>query len=230
MKEFLLQSNFFSVVLTLAAFETGVFFRRKTGFVLFNPLVIAIVLIIGFLTVSDVDYEIYEKGSSILSYMSTPALVSLAVPLYRRLDVLLKYKIPIVAGILAGVVTSLGSTWMLAVLFRLSHAEYVTLLPKSVTNAVGMVMSEELGGMAAVTVAAIAATGIVGNIIGERICRMFHIREKVAVGTALGTSAHAFGTVKAMELGELEGAMGSLAIVVSGLITVVVIPLFARLY
>lgn len=173
------------------------------------------------------DYEIYEDGSSLLSYFLTPSTVALAVPLYRQFAVLKKHALAILAGIFTGVVTSLASTLLLAVLCRLNHSEYVTLLPKSVTTAIGMSISEELGGIVTITVAAIVLTGIFGNVAGDFICRMLHIKERVAVGLALGTSSHSIGTARAMEMGQIEGAMGSLAIVVAGLFTVIGANIFA---
>lgn len=173
------------------------------------------------------DYGTYDQGSSLLSYFLTPSTVALAVPLYRQFAVLKKHALAILAGILSGVLTSLVSIFLLAVLCRLNHSEYVTLLPKSVTTAIGMSISEELGGIVTITVASIVLTGIFGNMAGDFICRILHIKEKVAVGLAMGTAAHSIGTARAMEMGELEGAMGSLAIVVAGLFTVIGANIFA---
>lgn len=227
MSDFLSESSFFAVFISLLGYEIGVFLRKKTGLVFFNPLLIAIVFVIGILVVIGMDYEIYEDGSSLLSYFLTPSTVALAVPLYRQFAVLKKHALAILAGIFTGVVTSLASTLLLAVLCRLNHSEYVTLLPKSVTTAIGMSISEELGGIVTITVAAIVLTGIFGNVAGDFICRMLHIKERVAVGLALGTSSHSIGTARAMEMGEIEGAMGSLAIVVAGLFTVIGANIFA---
>ncbi len=227
MSDFLSESSFFAVFISLLGYEIGVFLRKKTGLVFFNPLLIAIVFVIGILVVIGMDYEIYEDGSSLLSYFLTPSTVALAVPLYRQFAVLKKHALAILAGIFTGVVTSLASTLLLAVLCRLNHSEYVTLLPKSVTTAIGMSISEELGGIVTITVAAIVLTGIFGNVAGDFICRMLHIKERVAVGLALGTSSHSIGTARAMEMGQIEGAMGSLAIVVAGLFTVIGANIFA---
>ena len=220
MRDFFFQSAFFSVTISLIGFELGTFLKRKTGLAILNPLLVAIVVVIGMLLLLDVDYAVYERGSQLLNYMLTPSTVALAVPLYRQFQLLKKHGIAIVSGVLAGVLTSLASTFLLAVMFRLTHEEYVTFLPKSITTAIGMGMSEEMGGIVTITVAVIVVTGIVGNIMGPWVCRLFHIRERVAVGLALGTSAHVIGTAKAMELGEIEGAMSSLAIVLAGIMTV----------
>lgn len=230
MNDFFADSLFFSVVISLFGYELGNFLKKKTGLAIFNPLLVAIVVVIAFLLIFHVDYAVYETGGEYLSYFLTPSTVALAVPLYRQLAVLKKYGVAISFGILSGVVTSLLATLALAVLFQLSHTEYVTLLPKSITTAIGMGMSEELEGMVTITVAAIVVTGIVGNMIGEFVCKIFHIEEKVAIGLALGTASHAIGTARAMEMGEVEGAMSSLSIVVAGLLTVVGANVFAMIY
>ena len=139
-------------------------------------------------------------------------------------------KAPLIIGIVAGVLTSILSVLGLCVICGFDHQMYVTLLPKSITTAIGMGVSEELGGLVTVTVAVIIITGVFGNIIGEAVFKIFHIKEAVAKGVALGTSAHAIGTARAMELGEVEGAMSSLAIAVAGLITVIGASVFANLY
>ncbi len=230
MNEFFMTSTFFALVITLLGYQLGVFLKNKTGIALFNPLLISIIVVIGILLLTRVDYESYESGTQILSYFLTPSTVALAVPLYRQMAVLKKNWAAVLLGILSGVVTSLLCTLVLAWCFHLSHDEYVTLLPKSITTAVGMAMSEELGGMVMITVAAIVLTGIVGGVLGEFVCRIFHIEEKVAIGLAMGTSAHVIGTTKAMEMGEIQGAMSSLSIVVAGLLTVIAANLFAILY
>lgn len=227
MSEFFSASSFFAVFISLLGYEIGIFLRKKTGVAVFNPLLIAIVFVIGILLAIGMDYGTYDQGSSLLSYFLTPSTVALAVPLYRQFAVLKKHALAILAGILSGVLTSLVSIFLLAVLCRLNHSEYVTLLPKSVTTAIGMSISEELGGIVTITVASIVLTGIFGNMAGDFICRILHIKEKVAVGLAMGTAAHSIGTARAMEMGELEGAMGSLAIVVAGLFTVIGANIFA---
>lgn len=230
MKEVLSNSVFFSVVISLLGYELGVFLKKKTGLAVFNPLFIAIVTVIVILLLFHIDYAAYEAGGVYLDYFLTPSTVALAVPLYRQMKILKKYSAAIGLGILSGVMTSLLATLALAVIFRMSHIQYVTLLPKSITTAIGMGMSEEFGGVVTITVAVIVVTGIVGNMIGEFVCKVFHIEEKISVGLALGTSSHAIGTAKAMELGEVEGAMSSLSIVAAGLLTVIGINVFAFIY
>ena len=181
-----------------------------------------------FLKVSGVSYEVYNEGAKYISYLLTPATVCLAIPLYEQITLLKKNYKAILLGIAAGVITSLCSVLAMAALFRLNHAYYVTLLPKSITTAIAMGVSEELGGYVTLTVAVIIITGLLGNMMGEAVCRIFRIREPIAKGVAMGTSAHAVGTARAIEMGEVEGAISGLSIAVAGLMTVVGASVFAQ--
>ena len=229
MKEFIENSVFFGAFVSLGAYEIGLLMKRKFKLAIFNPLLISIFCVMGILMVLGVDYESYEEGGKYISYLLTPATVCLAVPLYQQLHLLKKNIKAIAAGIVSGVLASLVSVLLLAKLFGLSHEEYVTLLPKSITTAIGMGVSEELGGIVTITVAVIIITGVLGNVIADAVYKIAKIEEPVAKGLALGTSAHAIGTAKAMELGEVEGAMSSLAIAVAGLLTVIAASVFAGL-
>ena len=226
MKDFAQSSLFFGVFISLISYEVGLLLKKKLKLAIFNPLLIAIALTIGFLLIFDIDYPTYEKSAKYLSYLLTPATVSLAIPLYEQFELLKKNWKALLCGMLAGVLASMLGVLGFALLFRLDHASYVTLLPKSITTAIGMGVSEEMGGYVAITVAIIIITGIIGNIFAEIICKIFRIKEPAAVGIAIGSSSHAMGTARAMEIGEVEGAMSSLAIVVSGLLTVLGAMLF----
>lgn len=221
MNELLGNSLFFGVVISILAYQAGLMIRRKWKFAILNPLLISIIIVIAVLLVLRMDYETYNEGAKYLSYLLTPATVCLAIPLYEQLEHLKKNVKAIAAGILSGVLSSLVSVWALSAAFGLSHEEYVTLLPKSITTAIGMGVSEELGGIVTITVAVIIVTGVLGNIIAELVCRLFRIKEPVAKGIAIGSASHAIGTAKALEMGEVEGAMSSLSIAVSGLLTVI---------
>ena len=227
MSEVLGDSLFFGVVVSVLAYQAGLWIKRKWKLAVFNPLLISIFLVIAVLLIFDVDYERYNEGAKYLSYLLTPATVCLAIPLYEQLEQLKKNAKAIAAGILSGVLSSLVSVLALAAAFGLSHEEYVTLLPKSITTAIGMGVSEELGGIVTITVAVIIVTGVLGNIIAELVCKIFRIHEPVAKGIAIGSASHAIGTAKAMEMGEVEGAMSSLSIAVSGLLTVIGASVFA---
>ncbi len=230
MNEFLQDSVFFGVFISIVTYEIGALIKRKWNVAIFNPLLISIALIIIFLILFDVDYDTYEFGAKYLSYFLTPATVALAVPLYEQIEPLKHNWKAIVAGILSGALTSAVCVLLLSVIMGLDHKQYVTLLPKSITTAIGMGLSEELGGIVTITVAVIVVTGVIGNMFAEQICKLFHITDPVAKGIAIGSSAHAMGTSKAMEMGEIEGAMSSLSIAVSGLLTVVVSIIFAQIY
>ncbi|MBR2675286.1 MAG: LrgB family protein [Solobacterium sp.] len=218
------------VVLSLLAYWIGTVLKKKTGWSFMNPLLISILLVIVFLLVFHVSYDSYQASARYLSWFLTPATVSLAVPLYLQLERLKKNIKAILISIFAGSLASMGSVLALSMLFGFTHSQYVTFLPKSITTAIGMGVSEELGGFPAITAVVIVVTGIFGNIIGEGLCRALKVTDPVAVGLAIGTSAHAIGTAKAMELGETEGAMSSLAIVTAGIITVLLVNVFAMLY
>ncbi len=216
------------VVLSLLAFEIGTMIKKKWKLAILNPLLLSIFLVIGFLLFFHIDYESYNNSAKYISYFLTPATVSLAIPLYQQMELLKKNIAAIIVGISSGVLTSLLSILVMSTIFRLDHAQYVTLLPKSITTAIGMGVVEELGGYVTIAVAVIIITGVLGNVIAEAVCKWFCIRHPIAKGLALGTSAHAIGTAKAMEMGEVEGAMSSLAIVVSGLCTVISASVFAN--
>ena len=228
MKEMLCNSVFFGVMVSILAYEIGMFLKKKWKLAIFNPLLVSIVIVIVFLAVFHIDYESYETGAHLLSYLLTPATVCLAIPLYEQLELLRHNLRAILAGLISGVLTSLVSVLAMAVLFRLDHDVYVTLLPKSITTAIGMGVSEELGGLVTITVAVIIVTGILGNVIGEHVFRICKIEEPIAKGIALGSASHAIGTAKAMELGEIEGAMSSLSIAVAGVLTVIGASVFAQ--
>ena len=230
MNDIFASSATIGVVISLLAYEIGAFLRKKTKKTFMNPLLISIVLVIVFLLVFDIKYENYNRSAQYISYLLTPATVSLAIPLYRQIELLKKNIGAILIGISSGVLTSLVSVLLLSLIFGLSHAEYVTLLPKSITAAIGMVVSEELGGYATITVAIIAVTGILGNMVAESVCKFIRIKSPIARGLAIGTSSHAAGTSKAMEMGQIEGAMSSLAIVIAGLLTVILAPIFSMFY
>jgi predicted murein hydrolase (TIGR00659 family) len=227
MKDVICQSAIFGALISIGAFEIGHLVKQKFKLAILNPLLIAIVLIIILLKVFHIEYAAYHNGAKYLSYLLTPATVCLAIPLYKQLETLKRHWKAIAVGVTSGVIASLGGIFILCQLFGLTEQEYVTLLPKSITNAIGVALSTELGGIEAITIASIMVTGILGNMIAETICRIFRIHEPVAKGIAIGTSAHVVGTAKAMEMGEIEGTASGLAIPVAGLLTVIFASIFA---
>lgn len=228
MRELISNSTFFGVAISILGYEVGLLLKRRFNKAIFNPLLISIVFVMLVLVIFGVDYDSYNNGAKYLSYLLTPATVCLAIPLYLQFEQLKKNVKAIMFGILSGVFAGLGSVLILSLLFKFTHQQYVTLLPKSITAAIGIGLSEELGGIVTITVAVTMITGILGNIIAEGICKVFQIEEPIARGLAIGTSSHAIGTGKAIELGEIEGAMSSLAIAVAGLITVIAASIFAN--
>lgn len=227
MNELFQNSVFFGVLLSLSAYSCGLFLKQKTGWSLMNPLLVSIVLVIVVLLVTGVSYDSYNAGASSISYLLTPATVCLAVPLYQQVELLKKNYRAVLVGILSGVLASLCSVLLLAILFHFDHTAYVTFLPKSITTAIGIGVSEELGGNVSVAVVVIIITGVLGNIFAEKILSVLRIQEPIAKGIAIGCSSHALGTAKAMEMGTIEGAMSSLSIVVCGVMTVIGASLFS---
>lgn len=227
LKAMLEQSVFLGVFLSLGSYGLGMWLKRKTGWALMNPLLIAVVLVVAFLAISGVSYTSYNNGARILDYLLTPATICLAVPLYQQIELLKKNYKAVVAGLVSGVLTSLLSVFLLALLFQFDHASYVTFLPKSITTAIGMGISDELGGYVSITVVVILLTGVFGNIFADKILKFFHVEEPIAKGIAIGSAAHAMGTARAMEMGQIEGAMSGLSIVVSGILTVIGASVFA---
>ncbi len=229
MNEFFQTSAFAGVALSLIAYFIGDFLKKKFKLGFLNPLLISIIITIAVLLIAHVDYEAYNESAKYISWFLTPATVCLAIPMYEQWQLLKKNYKAVFFGILSGVLTSLITIFVIAKIMHLSHTEYVTMLPKSITTAIGMGVSEELGGYVTITVAVIIITGVIGNIIADFIYKIFKIEEPISKGLGLGTSAHAIGTAKAMEMGEIEGAMSSLSIAISGVMTVILAPIFAGL-
>ena len=230
MLEFLSSSAVWGVALSIGAFALGTFINRKTGKAWCNPLLLGSLFIILLLSLLKIPYPEYKASALPLSYLLLPATVSLAIPLYEKWELLKTNLAAILAGILAGVLTSLGSIMVLVLLLKLDAAQAATLLPKSVTTAIGMDVAEALGGIPALAGAVIILTGITGNLTAQWLCRAFKITDPLAKGIGIGTASHAIGTAKALELGEVEGAMSSLAVALAGVSTAFLAPVFASLF
>lgn len=225
----LTENTLFGIIISLLAFEAGLLIYKKTKFPLFNPLLIAIALVIIFLLAFKIDVDIYNKGGQFINMFLGPATVVLAVPLYKQLNLLKKYLLPILVGILLGSSIGISSVILLANIFGLEKVLTISLLSKSVTTPIGIEITNQLGGLAPVTVLSIIISGIIGSMIGPLLCNKFKINDKVAIGIAIGTASHAVGTSKALELGETEGAMSSLSIGIAGIMTVFLAPTFYAL-
>lgn len=225
----IINSPLFGILLTLVAFEIGVLISQKFKYSFVNPLLIANVLIVGFLLITGISYESYNVGGGYISVMLSPATVVLAVPLYRQIQKLRQFWKPILAGIFAGSLTSIGCVIFFSKILGLSSTLMLSILPKSVTIPMGSVISEQIGGIPSVTIIAITITGITGAVAAPAVCKFCHIKHKVAQGIAIGTASHALGTTRAMEMGEVQGAMSSLSIGIAGLFTAVVAPVIVAL-
>lgn len=216
-------SLYFGLALSLFMYFTVDYLKKWIKTSLFNPLLISSLLIILILALLKIEYSEYNQSAQWLHFMLTPATIVLAVPLYQQIKLLQEHALVIFLGVLSGVIASLISVYLLSLLFGLDQTMLITLLPKSITAAIAIGVAEEYQGIVTITVAAVIITGITGNVIAEPVCKFFRIKNPIAKGIAIGTSSHVVGTSKAMEMGEVEGAMSSLAIVVAGLTTVILL-------
>ena len=224
MTDFLTSLPLFCLALTVSAFQFGRWCQKKTGAALCNPLLISILLVIAILLLTSISPEDYSASLSGLSWLMTPATVCLAVPLYRQLKLLKKNLPAILAGIIAGTLTSLISIFLMCKLFSFDRQLTVSLLPKSITTAMGIVLSEQNGGISALTSVTIIITGIIGNLTGPALCKLLKITDPVSQGVAFGTASHVIGTSRAMETDPVTGAVSSLSLVISGIITALIFP------
>lgn len=226
----LINSVYFGAVISIGGYLIGLYLKEKTKLAIINPLLIAIIISILFLNIFGIDYQSFKADTNILSYLLTPATVCLAIPLYEQMQLLKRNFIAILTSVMVGVLTSCVSIFIMAKLFKLDYIYFVSLLPKSITTAIGIGVAEEFGGIASITAISIIITGVFGNIVIAYFCKWCKIKNQISVGLALGTASHAIGTTKALELGEIEGAMSSLSIAVSGILTVAFAGIFAKLY
>lgn len=224
MAEFL-QIALLPLTLTVGAYQLGLFIQKKLRSPLFNPILIAMVLILVFLGLTGMENADYQTGMSAISWLLTPATICLAIPLYQQFSVLKKDLPGILAGIAAGTVASLTFVLGWCMLFRYDRALLMSLLPKSVTSAIGVPLTQMGGGLSPIATTAIILTGILGSLLGPVFCKLFRLKKETAIGVAFGTSAHVIGTTKAHELSPLAGAVSSLSLVIAGLMTAVLFPL-----
>ena len=220
-------STYCFTALTVIVFALASAFQKKMKLVIFNPVLISVLVIIGLLSVLDIPYAMYQESCRVLSYLLTPATICLAISFYEQIDRLKKHLVPIVIGVLVGSVCSLGCIYLMAKAFALPDAMLYSLLPKSVTTAIGVVLSEELGGIAAITTAVIIITGITGNILLTPLSKLLRLDNPIAQGVATGTSSHVIGTTRAFEVSEMAGAVSSLSLTVAGLATSVLLSFLA---
>ena len=221
---------YWAVIISIASYLLGKFLQEKTKLIIFNPLLFSTIFTVLFLVLLKIDYNSYYEKANYLYYLLTPTTVCLAIPLYEQVKPLKNNLCAIVLGITSGIIACLLTILFFAIVFKWSHSMYVTILPKSVTTAMAMGISEELGGIPSLTVPIVIMTGITGNIIATSVCKIFKINEPIARGLAIGSASHAMGTVKAIEMGEIEGAMSGLSIAVAGVLTVIGASIFSYIY
>jgi putative effector of murein hydrolase len=221
--------SLFPLILTIGAYQIGLWCRKKWNNPLCNPILIAVILVCAVLLLGKLPVESYQTGTAGISWLLTPATICLALPLYQQLKELKSQLPAILAGVIAGTLASLLGIFLLCRLFRLDHAVTVSLLPKSVTTAMGTVLSAENGGLAPLTTTAILVTGIIGSFLGPWLIRLLRLRSPIAQGVAIGTASHVIGTAKATELGAVQGAVSSLSLTVAGILTALLFPLVCSL-
>lgn len=229
MTEWMPASGLLALALTFGAYQLGLWLRKKWPSPLCNPLLIAVVLVAAVLLLTGIPNESYQAGMKGLSWLLTPATVCLALPMYEQVRALKKNLPGVLAGVAAGTVASLGGILAMCLLFGLGREMTVSLLPKSITTAMGIVLSAQAGGLEALTAASIIVTGILGSLMGMILCKLFRITEPVAQGVAFGTASHVIGTSRASQVGALQGAVSSLSLAVAGLLTAVLFPLLTML-
>ena len=226
----LISSPVFGVIISLIAYEIGIYIKKKGRLPIFNPLLIAVIILIFFLTKFHIKYEDYNNGGQIISFFLYPATVALALPMYKKFALFKENAIPILIGIFSGAISGFICVVFLSKLFGLTDVLIESLIPKSITTPIGIALSKQLGGLQSITVVAIIITGIIGSIVGPFLYKIFKINDKVALGIAMGSSAHALGTARAMEIGEVEGAMSGLTMAISGVVAVLLYPLLWKIF
>ena len=215
----------FGVIISLIAFEIGKFIFNKTKLAIFNPLLIATIIVMGFLNIFHITVVDYMLGGNLIVFFLAPATVVLAIPLFQQIDLLKKHFIPIIGGGIVGAVVAILSVIILGKLLGIYHQLLVSFMPKSITTPIGIELSKMLGGIPSITVFAIIITGITGNVTAPFIYSIFRIKNPIAKGLGLGISSHAVGTSRAIEMGKVEGAMSALSIVIAGILTIILAPI-----
>lgn len=230
MMEFVNAAQYFGIALTLLMFMAAVYINRRMPGALTTPLFLATIFVVVFLTVFDIPYDAYNKGGQYITYFLVPVTVCFAVPMYRQLPLLKKHAPAILLAMAIGVVSSVFAVCLICIFLGLGDIVARSLAAISVTTAIAIGITEKLGGMVALTVSSVIVTGILGASVSDLVCRKFGLTNPIARGLAIGNASHAAGTTKAMEMGPVEGAMSSLAIVISGLMTAVAAPLIVTMF
>lgn len=226
--EFLSGSSFFPVVLTLSIFFLAQRLQERWKLAVLNPILLSGIAIIFLLRPLGLSNEEYQSGCQVLSYLLTPATICLAVSFYEQFQNLKAHLLAVTLGVIAGMVANIGSVWLLCQLLGLDRPLLLSLLPKSVTTAIGTVLSQEIGGIAAITTAAICITGIAGNILAPSLAKLLKLQSPIAQGVACGTASHVVGTARAAQMSQLAGAVSSLALTLAGILTCIVLSFLTQ--
>lgn len=229
MNDMLMNTAYFGIMISLLCYWIAVQIRKRLPYPIFNPLLLSAIFIIAILMLCDIDFNTYNNGAKFITFLLTPATVCLAVPLYKQSQLLMKHISAIFISLFSGCIAGLLSILTICFILKANPEIYYSLLPKSITTAIAIDVSNVIGGNSTITVGVVIITGILGAMIAKTTCKICRIYHPVAIGLACGNSAHAIGTAKALEFGEVEGAMSSLSIVIAGLFTVVLAPLFSNL-
>lgn len=230
MQDFLQQTSYFGFVITIVIYYLSLYIKNKTKLSILNPLLVTTIIIVAILLVFNINYETYNIGAKYISYFLTPTTVCLAIPLYKQIKILKKNVIGILSGILAGIIANATVIVLLTKIFKMNNELGTSLLSKSITAPIAIGLTDELGGISSITVFAVILSGIIGAAIAPTIFKLLHIKDETAQGLACGTSAHGSGTTTALELGEIQGAMSGLAIIVTGLITTIIAPVVNHIF
>lgn len=225
----LLQLESLPIVLTLGAFWIGTLCQKKWKSPILSPILIGMAIVVVFLLVTGMDPAVYKAGTAKLSWLMTPATISLAIPMYEKLQILKKNGLAVAVGAMSGALTCILTLMAVGIFLNMDKTILISLMPKSVTAAIGVVLSDLYGGIGAVTTIVIVITGVSANVMGVKLCDLFGITDPVAQGVAFGTSGHVIGTTKAAEVSPLVGAVSSLSLVVAGLLTALLFPALAGL-
>ena len=223
MTQILSESGFFAIALTAVAFCIGAACQNKWKKAILNPILIGAALVMLTLWILDVPVEQYQQDCKPLTYLMTPATICLAIAFYEQLQKLKKHLPAILIGVIGGTLASLLSVWLLSKAFGFSQILTISLLPKSITSAIGVVLSEQAGGVGALTTAIIIMTGIFGNVAGPALTKLFRLKDPISQGVSFGTASHVIGTSRATAIAPLAGAVSSLSLTLAGLITTIIL-------
>lgn len=225
----IIESPYFGILLSLVMYMIGLKIAQKVKSPLANPLLIAMILVIAFLKAFNISYETYNNGAKYISFLIAPATVAMIINLYKNIDLLKKNIVPVLVGVTAGVLTSILSVYLMAKLFGLDNQLRASIMPKSLTTAIGSAISEEYGGIVPITIVCMVISGIGGAVVAPTVMKIVKVEDPVAQGVGIGTTSHAVGTSRALQMGEIQGAMSGLSIALAGFISVILIPIIVKL-